>query len=91
MRVDGQTVRQNVVVPDEAVAPEVRSIEWLEIYDACRLMMTCKCLKLQPINPVPTSFGVNITFNDESKRQTLRALRVYCKNLKLATKHDELP
>ena len=34
----------------EAVAPEVRSIEWLEIFDAVRLMMTCKCLKLQPIN-----------------------------------------
>lgn len=34
----------------EAVAPEVRSIEWLEIFDAVRLMMTCKCMKLQPIN-----------------------------------------
>ena len=34
----------------EAVAPEVRSVEWLEVYDAVRLMMTCKCLKLQPIN-----------------------------------------
>jgi len=34
----------------EAVAPEVRSVEWLEVYDAVRLMMTCKCMKLQPIN-----------------------------------------
>ena len=34
----------------EAVAPEVRSISWLDIYDAVRLMMTCKCMKLQPIN-----------------------------------------
>ena len=34
----------------EAVAPEVRTVECLEIYDAVRLMMTCKCLELQPIN-----------------------------------------
>ena len=34
----------------EAVAPEVRRCDWLEIFDAVRLMMTCKCLKLQPIN-----------------------------------------